>query len=309
MANIGTFKKVGNEFQGEIVMLTVQAKGVRIVPVDNRTNDNVPSHRVYVGRAEIGAAWSKAPARAASTTRSSSTIRASRADLRQPVRGRGRRGLQPDLVPPPQEERRVSRPPQSPAWTSGRGFLRLAFTYQLLGQRRVKSNDSVFLQCWALRAVRDRVLFGLMKGVAAARSRSGVDVRERACSPLRNNPRAMRAGPTSPSYRLMSFAPSAIDVPALTLMPKRLLVVQCTSLLLSDSRRRGRSPEQIGRLDAKATREPVDHVDAGSINAPFNCADVGTINLCAIGKLLLRQAFGLSEFSQIECKHLSYLHP
>ena len=87
-----------------------------------------------------------------------------------------------------------------------------------------------------------------------------------------------------------------------------LVVVHCTSLLPSDSRRR-RSPEQIGRLDAKATREPVDHVDAGSMNAPFNCADVGTINLCAIGKLLLRQAFGVSEFSQIERQHLSYLHP
>ena len=59
MANIGTFKKVGNEFQGEIVMLTVQVRGVRIVPVDNRTNDEAPTHRVYVGRAEIGAAWAK----------------------------------------------------------------------------------------------------------------------------------------------------------------------------------------------------------------------------------------------------------
>ena len=59
MANIGTFKKVGNEFQGEIVMLTVQVKGVRIVPIDNRTNDEAPTHRVYVGRAEIGAAWPK----------------------------------------------------------------------------------------------------------------------------------------------------------------------------------------------------------------------------------------------------------
>ena len=29
MANIGSFKKVGNEFQGEIVTLSVQAKGVR----------------------------------------------------------------------------------------------------------------------------------------------------------------------------------------------------------------------------------------------------------------------------------------
>ena len=59
MANIGSFKKVGNEYQGEIVTLSVQVKGVRIVPDDNRTNDEAPSHRVYVGRAEIGAAWPK----------------------------------------------------------------------------------------------------------------------------------------------------------------------------------------------------------------------------------------------------------
>ena len=59
MANIGSFKKSGNEFQGEIVTLSVQTKNVRIVPEANRANDNAPSHRVYVGRAEIGAAWSK----------------------------------------------------------------------------------------------------------------------------------------------------------------------------------------------------------------------------------------------------------
>jgi uncharacterized protein (DUF736 family) len=59
MANIGSFKKSGNEFQGEIVTLSVQAKGVRIVPEANRGGDNAPSHRIYVGRAEIGAAWSK----------------------------------------------------------------------------------------------------------------------------------------------------------------------------------------------------------------------------------------------------------
>ena len=59
MANIGTFKKSGNEYQGEIVTLSVQARGVRIVPKANRSNDNAPSHRVFVGRAEIGAAWSK----------------------------------------------------------------------------------------------------------------------------------------------------------------------------------------------------------------------------------------------------------
>ncbi len=59
MANIGSFKKSGTEYQGEIVTLSVQAKNVRIVPETTRSNDNAPSHRIYVGRAEIGAAWSK----------------------------------------------------------------------------------------------------------------------------------------------------------------------------------------------------------------------------------------------------------
>ena len=59
MANIGSFKKSGKEFQGVIVTMSVQTKGVRIVPEAARANDNAPSHRVYVGRAEIGAAWTK----------------------------------------------------------------------------------------------------------------------------------------------------------------------------------------------------------------------------------------------------------
>ena len=59
MASIGSFKKSGNEYQGEIVTLSVQTKGVRIVPETNRSSDAAPSHRVFVGRAEIGAAWSK----------------------------------------------------------------------------------------------------------------------------------------------------------------------------------------------------------------------------------------------------------
>jgi len=59
MASIGSFKKVGNEFQGEIVTLSVQTKNVRIVPEAARASDNAPSHRIYVGRAELGAAWSK----------------------------------------------------------------------------------------------------------------------------------------------------------------------------------------------------------------------------------------------------------
>jgi uncharacterized protein (DUF736 family) len=59
MANIGFFKKVGNDFQGEIITLSLQAKGVRIVAETNRSHENAPSHRIYVGRAEIGAAWPK----------------------------------------------------------------------------------------------------------------------------------------------------------------------------------------------------------------------------------------------------------
>jgi uncharacterized protein (DUF736 family) len=59
MATIGSFKKVGNDFQGEISTLNLKAKGVRIVAESNRASENAPSHRVYVGRVEIGAAWSK----------------------------------------------------------------------------------------------------------------------------------------------------------------------------------------------------------------------------------------------------------
>jgi uncharacterized protein (DUF736 family) len=59
MASIGSFKKVGNDFQGEIITLSLKAKGVRIVAETNRSNESAPSHRVYVNRVEIGAAWPK----------------------------------------------------------------------------------------------------------------------------------------------------------------------------------------------------------------------------------------------------------
>ena len=59
MATIGAFKKSGNEYAGEIVTLNVQAQNVRIVPETNQTSENAPSHCILVGRAEIGAAWSK----------------------------------------------------------------------------------------------------------------------------------------------------------------------------------------------------------------------------------------------------------
>ncbi len=60
MATIGTFKKAGkDEYVGEIVTLSVQATGVKIIPEASRANENAPSHRVMVGKAEIGAAWTR----------------------------------------------------------------------------------------------------------------------------------------------------------------------------------------------------------------------------------------------------------
>ena len=59
MANIGSFKKVSDDYQGEIFTLSVQKKNVRIAHEPQDGNDKAPTHRVYVGRAEIGAAWPK----------------------------------------------------------------------------------------------------------------------------------------------------------------------------------------------------------------------------------------------------------
>ena len=59
MATIGSFKKVGNDYQGEIITLSLQAKGVRIVAESSSSNDKAPSHRVFMRQTEIGAAWSK----------------------------------------------------------------------------------------------------------------------------------------------------------------------------------------------------------------------------------------------------------
>ncbi len=60
MANIGTFtKNEAGAFIGEIVTLSFQAKNVRFVPETSQSSENAPSHRAYVGRAEIGALWPK----------------------------------------------------------------------------------------------------------------------------------------------------------------------------------------------------------------------------------------------------------
>ena len=77
MANIGTFKKVGKEFLGEIVTLSVQTKGVRIVPETGRSGDNAPSHRSMSAAPRSAPRGRSAPPRAATISRSSWTTRAS----------------------------------------------------------------------------------------------------------------------------------------------------------------------------------------------------------------------------------------
>ena len=86
MATIGSFKKVGNDFQGEIITLSLQAKGVRIVAESNPANDKAPSHRVYVGRAESAQPGRSAPRKVATTSPQARRSLLQRADLREPVR-------------------------------------------------------------------------------------------------------------------------------------------------------------------------------------------------------------------------------
>lgn len=60
MATIGTFtKQADGSFSGSIQTLSVQAKSVKIVAEDGSKSDNAPTHRLMVGRAEIGAGWTK----------------------------------------------------------------------------------------------------------------------------------------------------------------------------------------------------------------------------------------------------------
>ena len=59
MANIGTFTKTAKGYTVEIVTMSLQKKNVTIVAEEATDNENAPSHRVFVGRAEIGAGWTK----------------------------------------------------------------------------------------------------------------------------------------------------------------------------------------------------------------------------------------------------------
>ena len=52
MANIGTFTKTEQGFTGELVTLSLKAKNVRLVAEPAGSNENAPTHRVFVGRVD-----------------------------------------------------------------------------------------------------------------------------------------------------------------------------------------------------------------------------------------------------------------
>jgi uncharacterized protein (DUF736 family) len=57
MSVIGTFTPAKDGgWTGSIRTLTINAK-VRLVPNDNRDNENAPAFRVFVGHSRIGDAW------------------------------------------------------------------------------------------------------------------------------------------------------------------------------------------------------------------------------------------------------------
>lgn len=58
MATIGTFTRTETGFTGSITTLTIQATKVAIVE-ENRGGENAPTHRIFLGKAEIGAGWAK----------------------------------------------------------------------------------------------------------------------------------------------------------------------------------------------------------------------------------------------------------
>ncbi len=56
MATIGSFMAGKDSYVGTIRTLTVNVKA-RIVANDQKKSEGAPDFRVYVGRAELGAAW------------------------------------------------------------------------------------------------------------------------------------------------------------------------------------------------------------------------------------------------------------
>jgi Protein of unknown function (DUF736) len=107
MANIGTFIKTEQGFTGELVTLSLKAKNVRLVEEAASSNENAPTHRVFVGsgdRSRLGEALQRGPPIPLSQARRPELHGS---HLREPGRGRGRQDPHADLVPRPQAHRRL----------------------------------------------------------------------------------------------------------------------------------------------------------------------------------------------------------
>lgn len=59
MTTIGSFtRKPDGSYEGSLATLTMRAR-LRLVPLEDKTSDKAPDYRVYAGRVELGAAWSR----------------------------------------------------------------------------------------------------------------------------------------------------------------------------------------------------------------------------------------------------------
>ncbi|GJD52531.1 hypothetical protein OPKNFCMD_5297 [Methylobacterium crusticola] len=59
MATIGSFTQTQTGFSGDITTLTIPNRKVAIVAETERSGERAPTHRIYRGKAEIGAGWAK----------------------------------------------------------------------------------------------------------------------------------------------------------------------------------------------------------------------------------------------------------
>ena len=120
MANIGTFTKSEQGFTGELVTLSLKAKNVRLVEEAASSNENAPTHRVFVGdRSRLGEALQRGPPVSLGQARRPELHGS---HLRQPDRGRGWQDPHADLVSPQRPpQRRLTRTECAPSGRFGRG--------------------------------------------------------------------------------------------------------------------------------------------------------------------------------------------
>lgn len=59
MTTIGSFvRKPDGSYEGTLTTLTIRV-GLRFVPLEDKPSEKAPDYRVYAGKVELGAAWSR----------------------------------------------------------------------------------------------------------------------------------------------------------------------------------------------------------------------------------------------------------